>query len=187
GALAERVGAGATLVIAGHQPTAGGVELPWVPQAPGGEASGGGALFLRTELVLHGAAERLPGVPRPGARVIAAWEDGRAAAVAEPQGAGCVVFVATALEEGTLPLAPGYPLAIDQLARGCDAPDADNHLPLDAGALRMLRGEERPPVIASEAVIGAAAGVPLGRWVLLGALAVALLETLLAYGRRRAR
>ncbi|MGI9181759.1 MAG: BatA domain-containing protein [Longimicrobiaceae bacterium] len=192
-ALAERVQAGATVVFAG-QPAAVGVELPWEPEMEG-EVNWGGALFFGPALVLDGAAGRVLGAPRPGAREIAAWEDGRAAAVAERRGAGCVVFVATALEGGTLPLAAGYPHAVDQLARGCErtrddplaAPSMDDHLPLDAGALRVLRAEERPPVIASAALAAAVAGVPLVRWVLLAALGTALLETLLAYGRRRAR
>lgn len=183
-----------------------------------------GDLFLEPGLVLDGAAERLVGRPREGARVLAAWPDGVAAAAAAPYGAGCLVYLATPAEAGSLPYSPAYPSALRRLARGCDSTWAagpfgahGDALPLDAAARGLLRrgraqagttleGPEAmeatspDPSVSVDAVPAAVsipelaawagappAGRPLTRWVLAVALLVALVETYLAYGRRRPR
>jgi hypothetical protein len=184
--LLERARAGATLVV-----TPGAVAeplraaLPWTGGA--GLVRGGGAMWFDAETELAGAAGRVQaGAPAPGARTVAAWDDGRPAATAKRLGSGCVVFVGTELEGGELPFQAEYPAALARLARGCDATGgAADARPLDPGALAVLRG--RGPASVPASSVGAAeAGVSLGRWMLAAALLVALIETLLAYRRRTA-
>lgn len=187
--LLDAVRGGATVVVASAEPAAPLRDaLPWRWDGEdGGEAPG--ALVFGPELRLPGAAERAGGRPPPGARWLAAWEDGRPAAAAAPLGEGCLVYLAAPLEGGSLPLSAAFPRAVDRLARACE--DADGGVPagmgaapLDAGARALLRGDGAEAVPARE-VEGGGGGLPLGRWVLLGALAVALAETALAYGRRK--
>lgn len=156
--------------------------LPW----RGGGASsaaGGGTMWLGPELRLAGAKARSAGGPAAGTRTVAAWDDGRPAVAARRVGRGCLVAVGTALEDGDLPFQGEYPAALSRLARACDADDVAAR-PLDAGAIQLLRGTG-PRAIAG-AKLGGAGGVPLGRWLLGLALAVALAETFLAYRRRTA-
>ncbi|HEX6370400.1 MAG TPA: BatA domain-containing protein [Longimicrobium sp.] len=184
--LLERARAGATLVV-----TPGAVAgplraaLPWT----GGYdlVRGGGAMWFGAETELAGAAGRVQaGGPAPGARTVAAWEDGRPAVTAKRLGRGCVVFVGTELEGGELPFQAQYPAALARLARGCEAvAGAAAARPLDPGAIAVLRGRG-PAAVPASAVGAAGAGVPLGRWILAAALLIALIETLLAYGRRTA-
>jgi len=174
--------AGATVVLSGEAPPLRDL-LPW---EAGGDAGPGGALLLDDGTRLEGPAVRVPGRPAPGSQVLAAWEDGGAAAAAARSGRGCVVYLAADPEAGRLPLSAAYPRALARLARGCDAPGPvpAGGVPLDAGARAVLRGEGS----ASGAVAAprdAAGGVPLGRWALAAALLVALAETALAYGGRR--
>lgn len=189
GRLLDAARGGATVVVASGQPAAPLRDaLPWRWNGEdGGEAPG--ALAFGPELRLAGAAEHAGGRPSPGARWLAVWEDGRPAAAAAPLGEGCLVYLAAPLEGGSLPLSAAFPRAVDRLARACE--DADGGVPagmraapLDAGARALLRGDGAEEVPARE-VEGGGGGLPLGRWVLLGALAVALAETALAYGRRK--
>ena len=185
--LLERVRSGATLVVT----PAAAVEplravLPWTGGFAVAESSGGGAMWFAPELELAGAAGRVQGGrAAEGARTLAAWEDGRPAAVAKSLERGCVVFVGAELEGGELPFQAEYPAALARLARGCegDAPPADAR-PLDPGALAVLRGRG-PSALAASAVGASEAGIALGRWTLAAALLVALIETALAYRRRR--
>jgi hypothetical protein len=184
--LLERARAGATLVVApGAEAEPLRAALPWTGGA--GLVRGGGAMWFDAETRLSGAAGRVEaGGPAPGARTIAAWDDGRPAATAKRLGSGCVVFVGTPLEGGQLPLQAEFPAALARLARGCDATvgTADAR-PLDPGALAILRGRG-PAAVPASAVGAAEAGVALGRWLLAAALMVALIETLLAYRGRTA-
>ncbi|HEX6041984.1 MAG TPA: hypothetical protein VFZ20_28325, partial [Longimicrobium sp.] len=185
--LLERARAGATVVVT---PAAATNELrsalPWTGGYGVAENSGG-SMWFGAELELAGAAGRVQaGAPAQGARTVAAWEDGRPAAVARPLGSGCVVFVGAELEGGDLPYQAEYPAALARLARGCapSMPSASDARPLDPGAVALLRGRG-PAAVAASAVGASEAGVALGRWVLVAALLIALVETLLAYRRRR--
>jgi hypothetical protein len=117
--------------------------------------------------------------------VLAAWEDGRAAAAAKPLERGCIVFVGAELEGGELPFQGEYPAALARLARACasDLPAAADARPLDPGAVTLLRGRG-PASLPASAVGASEAGVALGRWVLIAVILIALVETWLAYRRR---
>ena len=190
-ALVRRARQGATLVVAAGA-AAGPLRdvLPWRGAVdPSGDDTGG-ALWFGPELALTGAAGRARGTASDSAHVLAAWEDGRAAAAAHGLGDGCVVFVATPLEGGELPLQAAFPAALARLARGCAPPGgaesaASTDAPLDAGGIALLRGRG-PAAVPAGAVGAAEAGIPLGRWLLAAALLVALIETFLAYRRRSA-
>jgi hypothetical protein len=175
--------AGATVIVAGEPSGLDGL-LPWRSTAGDG-TSDGGTLLLDDGTRAGGAERRAGGRPAEGARLLAAWDDGRPAAAAARVGRGCAVHLATNPEAGRLPLAAEFPRLIDRLARGCDpAPSAGGAAPLDAGARAVLRGTGGESV-ALAALGAAGGGIPLGRWILGVALLVALVETLLAYGRRR--
>lgn len=186
-ALVRRARAGATLVVAAGA-VAGPLRdvLPWRGAVDPSDDDAGGALWFGPELALTGAAGRALGTASDSARVLAAWEDGRAAAAAHRVGEGCAVFAATPLEGGELPLQAAYPAALRRLARGCASPEAASaDATLDAGGIALLRG--RGPAAVPAGDVGAAeAGIPLGRWLLAAALLVALIETFLAYRRRSA-
>ncbi len=193
GTAASRVraaaGAGATVVVSGAASVGGADVLPWVSaDADGENPSGGGSLVLDDGTRLDGAARRFPGGPARGARLLAAWADGRAAAAAFRAGRGCVVYVAAELEAGSLPLSAAFPRAVDRLARGCEEArtGGGGSAPLDEGARAMLRGAGAGDRVAVAAPGAAGGGIPLARWVLGAALLVALVETVLAQGRRRA-
>lgn len=184
--LLERARAGATLVVtpgAAAEPLR--AALPWAGGF--GVVRGGGAMWFGAETELAGAAGRVQaGGPAEGARTVAAWDDGRPAATAKRLGSGCVVFVGTELEGGELPFQAAFPAALARLARGCDATAGTvDPRPLDPGAIAVLRGRG-PAAVAASAVGASEAGVALGRWALVAALLIALVETLLAYRRRTA-
>ena len=188
-ALLERTRVGATLVVtpaAAVDPLR--ASLPWTGGTSVAPNSGGGAMWFGAELELAGAAGRVEGGhPAEGARIVAAWEDGRAAVVARPLESGCIVFVGAELEDGELPFQAEYPAALARLANACaaDGAAAAEARPLDPGAVALLRG--RGPAALPASAIGASeAGIALGRWVLGAALLIALVETLLAYRRRTA-
>jgi hypothetical protein len=190
GDLLARAREGAVVVVAGEPPAGPlGDALPWeTAEESSLVAAAPAALVLDAGPSLGGAAGRVPGrVRRPG-RLLAAWEDGRPAAAAAPEGAGCLVFLATELEAGALPLSPAFPLLLDRLARGCEpaAPPAGGAaLPLDRGALALLEGREMPAVVAAATLGAVDPGRRLDRWLLLAALGVALAEAGLAYRRGR--
>jgi hypothetical protein len=195
GTAASRVrpvaGSGATVVVSGAVPAGWSDALPWVTSDTDGsdgdaDAATGGALVMDDGTRLDGAARRLAGRPKAGARLLAAWDDGRPAIAASRVGRGCVVYVGTELEVGSLPLGAAFPRVVDRLARGCADVDqgAGGAVPLDAGARATLRGGGGEAVAVAS--LGAAGGgIPLARWVVAAALLVALVETWLAYGRRR--
>jgi hypothetical protein len=204
-ALLERVRGGATAVVSGGAAGVLGGELPWRMAGGGGvvgagadaPAAGdrvaGGDLLVGGGPRLRGAAGRYGGSPAEGARVLAAWDDGRAAAAAHVVGGGCLVYVATELEGGRLPLSPGFPEALERLAGGC-APDDGRSAaalagwragtgPLDGGARALLAGAGATTSAALRALPAQAGGIRLFRWFVLAALVVALLEAVMAYGR----
>jgi hypothetical protein len=186
--LLERARAGATLIVTPAAATdAIRAALPWTGGFAIARNSAGGAMWFGPELELAGAAGRVEaGRSVDGARVAAAWEDGRPAALAKPLGSGCIVFVGAELEGGELPFQAEYPAALARLARACasDVPLAPDARPLDPGALALLRGRG-PASVPASAVGASEAGIGLGRWVLGAAILIALVETWLAYRRRR--
>lgn len=189
-ALFARVRRGATLVVgATAVPDSGDwmLMMPWDGAFSARPNSGGGTMWFGAHLRIGGAAARVVGSAMSSARTVAAWDDGRPAAVALGSVRGCVVYVGTALEGGELPFQAEYPAALGRLARGCvegsGGGAADR--PLDSGALQVLRG--RGPVSIAANRIGAAGSIPFGRWLIMAALAVALVETFLAYRRRAPR
>jgi hypothetical protein len=183
---------GATVVVSGAAPAGWPDVLPWgtseddESEESDGGAAMGGALVLDDGTRLDGAGRRLAGGPAPGARLLAAWDDGRPAIAASRAGGGCVVYVGTELEAGSLPLSAAFPRAVDRLARGCEdaRTAAGGSAPLDEGARATLRGAGGDRV-AVAAPVAAGGGIPLARWVLGAALLAALAETVLAYGRRK--
>ena len=186
GELRRRAEAGATVVVASSAVSAEARE--WLPWTAVGRpvTESGGEIFFAPGLQLAGASGRVSGDPKPGASVIAAWDDGRPAAAAARAGRGCAVFLAAEIEGGEIPFSASYPRALDRLARGCEdasVDDADASRSLDAGARAVLRGQG-PSVLAASAFSGSGGGVALGRWLMAAALAVALVETFLAYRGR---
>jgi hypothetical protein len=191
-ALLERARAGATVVLAGVVPSGAlAAVLPWVGGtfAADGGVPGGDLLVGITRL--PGAATRAGGGPAEGARVVAAWDDGHAAAAAHSLDSGCVVFLSTHLERGALPLSPEFPAALARLADGCatmSAPAAAGWQasagPLDAGARAILEAPADDEWVAMEALRRGGEGIPLYRWIVAAALLAALLETRVTYGNR---
>ncbi len=181
-ALRARAEAGATVVLSADAGDGSGL-APWRAAAAG--SPGAGEMRFAHGPTLGGAASRAGGGPADGARLLASWEDGRPAVAARRLGRGCVVYVAAPLEGGRMPLSAAYPRVLDRLVHGCDRTTAGEDAPLDAGALALLRGDGLPAAVAASAVAGPGGGVQVGRWVLGAALLAALVETALAYGRRR--
>ncbi|HEX8360699.1 MAG TPA: BatA domain-containing protein [Longimicrobium sp.] len=182
--LRQRAVAGATVVV--DAAGAGAAMSDWLPvRGPLSRLrNDAGDLWLAPDLRVPGAIGRADVLPKRGARVVGAWDDGRAAVAAAGLGRGCVVYVGTRLEDGDFPLSAAFPRALERMGRACDpASPGDAMLPLDAGARAILAGRGAPVVAAS----GGAGGVAFGRWLMGCALLVALAETFLAYGRRNAR
>lgn len=174
-ALLDRAREGATVIAAG-------VELPGALEAA---ATPGGRLVLDDGTVLDGAVRTARIAAPAPRRVLGAWGDGTLAAVALPVGTGCLVTAEAALESGRAPLSPTFPAVMARLLAGCAEGDERvvDPRPLDAAARAKLERAELPATVEAE-IAGAPAGQPLGRWLLLLALAVALAETWIAYGRR---
>lgn len=186
--LISRVRRGASLVVASTAVVDSGAwsyMLPWDGPFTVRPNSARGTMWLGADLRIGGAAGRVEGRTTEGAWTVAAWDDGRPAATAM-RGRGCSVYIGTALEGGDLPFQAEYPAMLGRLARGCESEDATTiDRPLDSGALQVLRGRGASSVAANR--LGAAGGISFGRWLLAAALAVALIETLLAYRRRAPR
>jgi hypothetical protein len=186
--LFSRVRRGASLVVASTAVVDSG---PWSYMMPWDgpftvRPNSGGTLWLGPDLRIGGAAGRVEGRSTEGARTVAAWDDGRPAATATRGVRGCSVYVGTALEGGDLPFQAEYPAMLGRLARGCESVDASTiDRPLDSGAMEVLRGRGASSIAANR--LGTAGGFAFGRWLLAAALAIALIETLLAYRRRAPR
>ena len=186
--LISRVRRGASLVVASTAVVDSGAwsyMMPW--DGPFTlRPNSGGTLWLGPDLRIGGAAGRVEGRTKEGAWTVAAWDDGRPAATAMRGVRGCSVYIGTALEGGDLPFQAEYPAMLGRLARGCESRDATTiDRPLDSGALQVLRGRGASSIAANR--LGAAGGIAFGRWLLAAALAVALIETLLAYRPRAPR
>jgi hypothetical protein len=186
--LFSRVRRGASLVVASTAVVDSGAwsyMMPWDgPFAV--RPNSGGTLWLGPELRIGGAAGRVEGRTAEGALTVAAWDDGRPAATAIGGVRGCTVYVGTALEGGDLPFQAEYPAMLGRLARACESEAASAiDRPLDSGAIQVLRGRGASSIAANR--LGAAGGIAFGRWLLVAAVAVALIETLLAYRRRAPR
>jgi hypothetical protein len=187
--LVSRARRGTTLIVASTAVVGSGAwssMMPWDGPFTVRPNSAGGTMWLGADLRIGGAAGRVEGRTAEGARTVAAWDDGRPAATALRTRAGCTVYVGTALEGGDLPFQAEYPAMLGRLARGCESPvQTTLGQPLDSGALQVLRGRGASSIAANR--LGAAGGIAFGRWLLAAALAVALIETLLAYRRRGPR
>lgn len=187
--LVVRARGGATVVLAHTAVQWRGDRAALMPWSNGFALvpnSRGGAMWFGADLRIGGAAGRVSGEPANGARTVAAWDDGWPAATAMRMGRGCLVFVGTAMEGGDLPFQAEYPAMLGRLARGCEPQDeTTSDRPLDPGALQVLRGRGASSIAAHR--LGAAGGIAFGRWLLAAALAVALIETMLAYRRRAPR
>lgn len=185
--LLQRADSGAAVVISADAAPSFGMTPGNAATENLSAARSGGALVFAGGPTVPGAADRIA-VSADTGRLLAAWEDGRAASVATPRGEGCLVRVGTSLEGGTLPLSAAFPAAIERLLSGC-APNASapvaNDAPLPAGARQVLRGAGRPEIISLATVADTNRGMPLHRWIFVAALGVALLETGLAFRRRR--
>lgn len=117
-------------------------------------------------------------------RPVAFWADGEAAAVARAAGAGCIVRTGIGLVAPPLTGSPALPGLLRHLLAACDDVDPAATLPLGSVARATLAGGDTPGAVAVAALPGAGdAGMPLSRWLLLAALAVALIETWIT-GRR---
>jgi hypothetical protein len=177
--------AGATVVL---DAAGAGSPMPnWLPVQNSATRlrSDAGDLWFGPDLRLPGATTRTHLRPKPGAKVLAAWDDGRPAVVAARVGKGCVIVAGTPLEDGGLPLSPAFPRALERMARACDGErTGDAMVPLDAGARAILAG--RGSAMVNAAAGGGAGSVAFGRWLMAGALLVALAETFFAYRRRGA-
>lgn len=188
-ALLERARGGATVMVAGPPPAGAlGAALPWRPAA---DAMAGGDVRFGVGVTLRGAAGRHAGAAAPGAQVPAAWDDGRAAAAADTAGAGCLVYGALDLEGGRLPASPDFPAAVAALAGGCRAPGAALAArapvgPLDTGARAVLERADAPVAVALAALPAGAPPRSWFRWLILAALAAAMVETWMSYGKRGA-
>jgi hypothetical protein len=196
-ALLERARAGATVVWAGASPPAPLADAPPFAAAGPDATRALPVLFddgtlLRTA---SGAALRATQSERTNLaparpRVVAVWADGRTAALAAPVGAGCLVYAGFALDARETGRADGFAEAVRRLAEGCagsTAPGAREagSLPLDAAARAALAGDGAETVALETLAAGVRNGRDLARPLLALALAVALLETTLAYGRGR--
>jgi hypothetical protein len=184
---------GATVVLAGAAGTGAAPDgFPWSVSRGGGDEAvapgGGGTLVLDGGGVVRGAVRGGPGEPAQGARLLAAWEDGAPAAAALPHGDGCLVYVNSTLEEGRLPLDPGFPSLLERLAEGCDAlPAALPPGALDRGAREWLEGSGGASPVALGPLAGGSEGRPLARWFLAAAFLVALAESRMAGRMERRR
>jgi hypothetical protein len=177
--------AGAIVLIAGDATSAVGLEL-WIP---GPEADAArperGILVFPDGYQVPGVGGRTGGAPAPGARVVAVWEDGSPAAVVRPRSGGCSAFVAADPEAGRLPTSARLPGLLRRLLEACAPPHSSSpgFVPLDQGALHLLRSPESPPRLA----LGASGGAPrlaLAPWLLALAAILLIAETAAAYLRR---
>jgi hypothetical protein len=177
--------AGAIVLIAGDTRSAAGLEL-WVPEpVMGGSRREAGIVAFPDGYQVAGVGGRMDGAPAPGARVVAVWEDGSPAGVARPLGEGCATFLAADPEAGRLPTSARLPGLLRRLLEACAPPHSSSagFVPLDEGALHLLRSPESPPRLA----LGASGGAPrlaLAPWLLALAAILLVAETAAAYLRR---
>jgi hypothetical protein len=208
--LADALGRGATVLLGPTTHAAlAGIDPLWRPTEA--RRSGPHPLIRFRDGLMVSGVMTLPGRAASGARWLAATGDGEPAVVASSVGLGCLVTAAfdpmSVLEHA----AASMPDVLTRMLRGCDAhaPPPDGALPLDGGALGVLRGAPggSPDAIeASESAGALDAGVPglppavaleplrddapdplLVRGLLLLALTAALVEAYLSYLHPRRR
>ena len=159
----------------------GGVLVHW-PAAPEGAQGPGsdsiGAVITEGAVVVAGFARRAQS-GMDDAAPVAWWADGRPAAVQRSSGAGCIREVAIEVpRRGDLVLRPSFRRLLHALTRPCHG--VSDSRPLPDGAMALLAGEGT--LAHASALPGASRRSTLAPWLLLGALALALLEPL---ARRR--
>lgn len=184
-----RVDGPSRIIVLGGRPVHdGGVAWRGAGDSRGGE----GPVRSRGRLVLPGGRaldgwRALGGIPAAGARVAAAWEDGRAAAAAGGTDGRCVVYLGAEPASAGAAADPAFPHLIAALAEACapdraPRPDGLEGVRLDAGAMAVL-GRDRLPRAADLSGLVGETGRPLTRGLLSLALFVALAELALAYVR----
>lgn len=184
--LVDRVRGGATAIVSGPLSGTVGV-VPW-DLGQGAATAGAGALVLPWGRRLGSDSDPLPGGPRPGSRILAAWENGVPAAAAERVAAGCVVYAALDLSDPVLGRSPLFPELVRTLAHGCDDGDAPADVPLDRAGVEVLASSGLDSVVSARDLTASLPGRPLARWLALAALLLAIAETWVARtGGRRAR
>ncbi len=159
------------------------------------ERDGAGPLRSRGRLVFPAGRaldgwRPIGGLPVEADRVVAVWEDGRAAAGAAMTDDGCRAYLAAEPVADEAAADPGFPHLIEALADGCTAavprPEAPGAVALDAGAMAVL-SRDTLPRSADLSALARDGGRPLARILLLLAAVVAMAEAALAYGRKGAR
>jgi hypothetical protein len=111
--------------------------------------------------------------------VLARWADGSPAAVERPLGRGCVREVAIGVPAaGDLPLSPAFQRIVNGLTDACASARFEAGLPLDSGRQAAFVG---PAHLASGSALASSRErpTPITSWLLVVALACALLELLL--------
>lgn len=211
----ELAGAERVLHLGGS--TVGAASSAWVVASGRSDLAGyrpppGGRLVFPGGAALSGW-HPLPGRPAVGARVAAAWEDGRPAAAVSAVGDGCVAYLAAEPVAPEAAADPGFPHLVRALSAACGAdtrgtagaggawsPAAEGPaggypvragdplagIPLDAGAGQILAGDTLPAVadLSQLSEAGGERGRSLSRLLLALALAAAVAEGALTYFRR---
>ena len=165
----------------------GGVLVHWPSVPDDGQASPGdsiGAVVAEGAVVVAGFSRGAPngeGITGGGAVPVAWWADGRPAALQRPEGAGCIRDVDIDVpRRGDLVLRPSFRRLLHSLTQPCDGmidrrPMPDEDIARLAGNGRLAPSSTLPASPRSSA---------LAPWLLVAALALALLEPLAR--RRRA-
>jgi hypothetical protein len=208
--LAGALGRGATVLLGpSTHAVLPGMDPIWRPTEA--RRSGPHPLIrFRDGLIVNGVMT-LPGRAASGARWLAATGDGDPAVVASSVGRGCLVTAAFDPMSLVEHAAAAMPDVLARMLRGCeaDAPPPDGALPLDGGALEVLRGAPGgsldaldggesagaldagvpglPPAVALEPLRDDAPGPLLVRGLILLALTAALVEAYLSYLHPRRR
>lgn len=169
-----------------------GVDPIWLPAST--RAIGSHPLIrFRDGLTVAGVQTR-SGRAAPGVRWLAATGDGQPAVVASPVGRGCVVTAAFDMMSLMEHAPASMPDVLSLMLAGCvpSEPRPDDALPLDEGALTVLRGAQGgldgpglPPAVALGPLRGDPPDPLLVRGLLLLALTAAVAEAYLSYGHRR--
>lgn len=187
----DRVEGSRGVVVLGGRPVRGGDSVWSDPFGPReGPLPSRGRLVLADGQAMDGWGP-LGGRPAAGARVVAVWEDGRAAAVAGATGDRCTAYLAAEPVAAGAAADPAFPHLIAALADACVGdpaarPDGQERVPLDGGALAVLTRDSLPRGADLSALTGET-GRPLTRILLALALVVALAELAAGYIRGTAR
>lgn len=184
--VADAARRGATVVMDANGDVSVADLTLWRGDASAVDDTLGGTIRFADGLAVPGAVSRVAGTLARDAAMIAAWDDGRPAAVARRLDRGCVVFVGTYVDRGEMVLGASYPRLLGRLARGCASTEntVEDGEPLDAGARAVLAGAG-PSAVAARTLAATGGGMGLGRWLMGVALLAAATETFLAYRRKR--